>query len=30
MHDTKAAHLVLSKVAKKYPTIEGFSSRCRI
>lgn len=25
MHDTKAAHFVLSKVAKKYPTIEGFS-----
>ena len=25
MHDTKAAHLVLSKVAKKYPAIEGFS-----
>jgi putative transposase len=25
MRDTKAAHFALSKVAKKYPTIEGFS-----
>lgn len=30
MHDTKAAHFVLPKVAKKYPAIEGFSSRRRI
>lgn len=25
MHDTKSAHLVLSKVAEKYPSIRGFS-----